>query len=996
MEHFGKPPVNNFQSASVSRFDSFASLDEFLASPSESGDFSIIHVNVRDLHVPERLAHLDILVNGSSTKFDVLVVTETWLSKNEEIAFVLNDFTHVSSPRESRSGGGVSVFIRCGWSIIRQSVKSCGRDEVQTALITISKQSTTISVIAFYARSFLCMDNLHHALELELLQKPPGLIILIGDSNIDLFDRHRSLPYVTFMASRGFEPFIRTVTRPASSTCIDHIWLSDTTGMALVVSGRVETATLADHFPVFLKLIGIQNERDQAPTKRIARPRRIFSIKHFRAFICSLQELDWSPVLTELDPDISYEKFYSTLFEAYNACFPLKKFKSRFGSKVAVWFDNALRQERRALDLLAKQCRATKSSALKELLNRRRAAYRRTIKLRLQKYHADIVHKYYGKPNKLWQHLNKCMGRKQRKCLAPTLLEINGKKVSGTSDIADAFCEYFSTIGQNTVKHLEGERSILGHFSGLHPEYPIFSLSTIEPACIVSNAKNMKVDLAGSITTIPSKVIKQCIGLLVVPLCHIFNASIRSKTFPSKLKDTIYIPIFKGKGSLSCPSNYRPIALTSFFGKLFERCIVQQMATHLETMDFFSKSQFGFRPKCSTDTALCSIANFAARNCEGGNAVLGVFLDVAKAFDCVSHDVLFDLMHYFGVSDPAIGWFRSYFANRKIAVKMQDVTSAAIPVTLGIPQGSVLGPFLFIYYFNALLILIDKNCPGLHAVTYADDTTLLYTINKTKVAASITQLNVYLAYVHDLFGSLKLRVNAQKTRVVLFKSVHCRIDVSMLKIELGGTVLEFSDSVECLGLMFSSDLKWREHYYKISKKAYGTICTFARLRRLGYDQKLLISLYRALLEPVIFYGLPVWGNTFSNTKRLFQTIQNDAFRAIYGVRRQQSVRFVFNQQQILDVNSAIKLKVALLVFKAVHLGLPLSFSLNNGPKSNIYELRSNRQSLISQPFCRTVLSEQSPEIAFVKLWNSIPVEIRESSNLKQFKRRYMAQLLQPS
>lgn len=699
-------------------------------------------------------------------------------------------------------------------------------------------------------------------------------------------------------------------------------------------------------------------------------------------------------MLAQSDPDVAFEAFDVILYEIYDANFPLRHFKTRVGSRVAVWFDDALKRERRLLDSLSKRLRATNDLTLKDRLKECRACYRKAVKRKLRKYHNDIVQKFHGNPRKLWQHLSKCMGRTERKARVPNALEINGKLIEGQRNIADAFCEYFSTIGHSTTSHLLDQRNLLDHLQSLQADQPPFSLNIIEPPCIVTNARKMKADLSGSINIVPSKVIKQCIGLLVVPLCHIFNRSILSKVFPKKLKDTTYIPVFKGKGEPNCPTNYRPIAITSFIAKLFERCVVEQFAAHLEANKFFSSNQFGFRPQRSTNTALCSITNYVASRCEGGNAVIGVFLDVAKAFDCVAHTVLFDLMRFFGVTDDAVGWFKSYLADRYAVVSIQGCNSSPRPITLGIPQGSVLGPFIFIFYLNALLILIERNCPCLHIVTYADDTTLLYSIDKSDVSGGIAKLNEYLAYVHDLFCSLRLAVNAHKTRMVLFKSEHCRIDLLNEQVLLDGVTLNYSETTECLGLIFSSDLKWREHFFKISKKCYSIICTFARLRRLGYSRTLLIALYKALLEPVLFYGVPIWGNTYLNTKRLFQTVQNDALRAIYGVNRHQSVRFIFKQQNVLDLRSTVKLKIACLMYKAIHLGLPLSFSLTGSSETNQYELRSNSQRLISQKFCRTVFSEHSPEIAFVKLWNSIPVVIRESVNPAQFKRKYLEHLLE--
>lgn len=152
---------------------------------------------------------------------------------------------------------------------------------------------------------------------------------------------------------------------------------------------------------------------------------------------------------------------------------------------------------------------------------------------------------------------------------------IDDKNIESDGSIVDAFCECLSTIGQNTTNYLKGHRGILKRLSSILPELSIFSLGSIETCHVVNNARSMKVDLTGSIAAVLPRDLKQCIDLLVVPFCQTFNASIRSKTLPEKLKDMTYAPIFNGEGGMSSPSSHRPIATTTLLARSFKRCMVQ-------------------------------------------------------------------------------------------------------------------------------------------------------------------------------------------------------------------------------------------------------------------------------------------------------------------------------------------------------------------------------------------------------------------------------------
>jgi len=213
-------------------------------------------------------------------------------------------------------------------------------------------------------------------------------------------------------------------------------------------------------------------------------------------------------------------------------------------------------------------------------------------------------------------------------------------------------------------------------FLNFLPTGSSFSLKYIDPSLLVKEIRAMDTSLKGSISAIPDKVVKASIHYLAVPVAFIFNLSIYTSTCPNDFKVAEVVPIYKGKGSRSEPGNYRPISLTVLLAKLFERCIKLQLTDFLNSLNFFSDHQHGFLENRSTETALCDIMEFVLCGCAGGNAVLGVFLDVSKAFDCVSFVILEKIFGHIGFTDKTINWFSSLIQNRDILVKASGFSSS--------------------------------------------------------------------------------------------------------------------------------------------------------------------------------------------------------------------------------------------------------------------------------------------------------------------------------
>ena len=216
---------------------------------------------------------------------------------------------------------------------------------------------------------------------------------------------------------------------------------------------------------------------------------------------------------------------------------------------------------------------------------------------------------------------------------------------------------------------------------------------------------------------VSNRLLRSCASALAEPLCHIFNLSLVKSVFPLSWKSTVVQPIYKQKGDRSVPTNYRPIALLPCVSKVLEGFVRKQLLSYCLENDLIPDEQYGFLPKRSTTWPLLAVLDQWEKALDEGHFVHACFLDVAKAFDRVDHDLLLSRLSSLGVQKSELAWFASYLQHRNISTTVDGVLSSPLPITSGVPQGSVLGPLLFILFFRDLPATVSSDC-----ALFADDT----------------------------------------------------------------------------------------------------------------------------------------------------------------------------------------------------------------------------------------------------------------------------------
>ena len=386
----------------------------------------------------------------------------------------------------------------------------------------------------------------------------------------------------------------------------------------------------------------------------------------------------------------------------------------------------------------------------------------------------SYYNEYFAKNNKnvkkLWVGINKIVNNVKNKDQGPTCIEIdnNGTTLNITkpTEIAEEFNKHYSNVADKILNNRKYQGK--HHFSKYlkNPNSKSFMISPTSNNEIIDIISNMDTSKSVGPNSIPNQLIQSIKNSIATPLANIFNKSFLSGIFPDFFKLTKIIPIHK-KDSKLIISNYRPISLLSNINKILEKIMFKRLYEFLEVNQCIYNLQFGFRQKHSTNHALLSMTQQIRDIMESGNIAIGVFVDFQKAFDTVNHNILIKKLNHYGIRGTANKWFESYLNKRKQCVSIAGQQSEYRYINHGVPQGSVLGPLLFLVYINDLHLSI-RHSTVRH---FADDTNLLYATDKSKPRNRniVRNLNKDLKSLNHWLLANKISLNSTKTELIFFR-----------------------------------------------------------------------------------------------------------------------------------------------------------------------------------------------------------------------------------
>ena len=325
------------------------------------------------------------------------------------------------------------------------------------------------------------------------------------------------------------------------------------------------------------------------------------------------------------------------------------------------------------------------------------------------------------------------------------------------------------------------------------------------------------------------------------------------------MKSADVIPIHKSKEKHIAP-NYRPISLISNLAKILEKIIHKRITTFINKCDILSKNQYGFRKNKSTKDALTLISNVIYGNLDKSTPIAITFLDLAKAFDTVNHQILLDKLYIYGIRGNAHNLIKNYLGNRQQKVKLNNITSQLVSVDIGVPQGTMLRLLLFLLYINDLLLDIPEDS----IVSYADDTAVVtsWIEVETKMNETLHKISTWLAYN-------KLSLNTDKTVYIEFGN---QVDSTTKDLDIQGTKINRVENTKYLGMIFDSHMRWNKHIEYIYNKTKYLIFIFYKLSKLMTTDTLRM-VYYALFHSIVSYGIIAWGRAYPNSKNILNRLQ---------------------------------------------------------------------------------------------------------------------------
>jgi Reverse transcriptase (RNA-dependent DNA polymerase) len=397
-----------------------------------------------------------------------------------------------------------------------------------------------------------------------------------------------------------------------------------------------------------------------------------------------------------------------------------------------------------------------------------RNLYNKVLRKSKQLYYHDQIQSNKKNPKKLWSVLKEVSTGKSAKNSIDKL-NVNGTIVADKTVIANNFNEFFSTVGNEISNSVQSIDKSPLNFMPDNPNVPLLLLENTVPSQVISVIKSFESKSSSDIDGISIKLLKFIAVEISVPLSHIFNLSLSSGTFPEKLKKSRIVPIFKAGDPKSC-DNYRPISLLSSISKILEKIVQIKLVNHLELNNLLYKHQYGFLKGKSTEQTLMHVTDFITKALNKGDYCIALFLDLKKAFDVCSHEILIKKMEKFGIRGNTLNWFKSYLKNRTQIVDIDGKISDPCNINISVLQGSILGPILFLMYINDLPLATD-----LSSFLFADDTTGL--TSGPSLPQLIDTFNAEIQKLAMWFRANKMCVNTAKTKFIIFHTRGKKVDL---------------------------------------------------------------------------------------------------------------------------------------------------------------------------------------------------------------------------
>ena len=972
---------------------------------SRSSELKVLSLNIRSLNnkigeIRDRLEHL--------SKFDIVCFNETSCNPVNlpfgDSELHLENFHPpiIQSPtRESCRGGGLALYINKNFcdesdcNIMNNLSENSNVANGEYLFVEISRKNKNIVLGNMYRSPSEAPATFLETLEQKLNLLHPHRnkhIVLVSDSNLDLlkYGHHtETTRYVDVLSEHGFAPAISRPTRVTShsATLIDHIFVNNCHS---VTKSGVITEGISDHLPVFVTLLVVPNCENHRLNNLNFESGNFRQINetNLENFKIDLQSADWADVFQAESADEKFENFekvYTILYNKNFPCLDTSRKKKRKSDKAWIlpWLQTACDRKNALFKVFVKNPTLANEKTYKDM----KKFTEKHIKLAKAKFYKQFFETYSNDSRKQWQMINQLLYRKRKAKTVISKIIVHNRTVTNASEIAHSFNDFFCNIAQKLKdeSHLHFSDNsvndpIVNTVHRVYHDIQLVDYTTKEVTTTISSLKNK----ATSDTAI--KVLKH-VSIEVAPLLqHLISSSLSQGIFPAKLKCAKVIPLHKG-GSKSDLSNYRPISLLSCFSKLYERAMHSRVSNFLAANNILYSSQYGFRSGHSCEHALLEAQSFLLNTLDKKQIAALLLIDFSKAFDMVDHSKLLCKLEHYGIRGLVLNWFKSYLTNRSQYVHVNNTDSTKLSLRYGVPQGSILGPLLFVVYINDIPFISSLA----KFILYADDANIIITADnfedlQNKIERLLEQLQ---SWVHR--NGLKL--NIKKTKYMIF-SKRAKVDID---VKLFGTPIERSSCERFLGVLVDDGLTWSSHIKALSSKLSRNSGIMFKLKGIVPESVLKI-LYNSFIQSHINYCSSVWGLRSKNSVEVLFRAQKKAVRAMekrfnncfYNKETGElpcHTKEIFERNKVLTVHNLIA-KNCLTMMQRVYIGL-YPQPIKNMFSISLQNSRSRNQNFFDVPLNRLKTVDQAISYIGPKFYNFIVNKINKEISECLFKQPLM-------
>ena len=958
--------------------------------------FSIFSHNIRSLSGNFKDLR-DLLYNMLPGNFSVIALQEIWsinkmydLTGYKQLLYKTRDMNTDPNPN---CGGGVGFFVQNDLQYEVLEDESVFISGVYESLWIKVKIGETYKIIGnVYRPNSAPKANLKKAISIHeaILTKittnkkhSKCSIEIVSDFNVDLlkFQEHElTNSYLELLLSFSLLPAVTKPTRITHNTAslIDHICVLNKSNQH---NSGIILSYISDHFPTFY----IDQTRSPKPKKKPFKIRKI-NDETQNDLNNLLKASSFQNITSQDDPALAFSNFFTLWNSAAELSFPEitvnPKTKSKFVH--SPWMTPGL----------LVSCK-TKQKLFSKKLQKPTVANISTFKTfniiynncrkKAKKNHYNEMFDACKRDLKLtWKLVREvsCTRKGQARQL-PEYFRYQGNTIRSPQEIANNFNQFFTEIGPQLADKIPKSKKHLKDF--LSTPSPLdFQFTELSEQRILNFVKKIKPKASYGEDFISNKVLKFIAPTIIQPLKHIINISLQTGFFPDQFKIAKVIPIYKDSDCHEF-SNYRPISLINSLSRLIESTVCFQVTGFADACDLFDPHQYGFRAKHNVNHPLLQFSEKIFEALNEGKISLAVFIDLKKAFDTVDYKILLEKLKHYGIRNTELLWFENYLQNRQQYVHLSsiagesNINSCKLPCKCGIPQGSCLGPLLFLFFINDLTKATD-----FFTLLFADDCT--FQITATNSSSLFKRANEELNKAEQWFSANKLTINAKKTKYILYKDPNSHIHVEDLYISQSiiSRVGQFCEekSVRFLGVWVDDQMSFTDHMSKLKSKLISGIYALSTSCKLvSLSVRKLI--YRSLVESHIRFAAILYGASNPTMLNPLRVLQRKAVRIVAGANFNAHTGNLFKVHNFLKLDDIVQLSQTLFVRQFKNKQLPISFSSFFQNLSD-QVLRDHDYNLKPKIVKRNFLTYY-PSVQLIRAWNCNNLLLKSEAELVNLK-----------